>query len=101
MDNCIEIKLNLHNRLSHIFIYFYNCPMCNITFSPTSYCSSITLMFTIYNVRCRCTYCCAFVMDCVWPLSPSSCEVGVVAIVVTNWVDGDTPVVVAYSIDFI
>jgi hypothetical protein len=40
-------------------------------------------------------------MDCVWPLSPSSCEVGVVAIVVTNWVDGDTPVVVAYSIDFI
>jgi hypothetical protein len=40
-------------------------------------------------------------MICVSPLSPSFCEVGAIVIVVTNWVDGETSNVVAYSIDFI
>jgi hypothetical protein len=40
-------------------------------------------------------------MVCVWPLYPSSCEVSVVAIVVTNWVVRDTSIVVAYLINFV
>jgi hypothetical protein len=40
-------------------------------------------------------------MVCVWPLSLSSCVVNVVAIVVTNWVAGDTSIVVTYLIDFV
>jgi hypothetical protein len=40
-------------------------------------------------------------MVCVWPLSPSSYEVSDVAIAITNWVVGDTSIVVTYLIDFV
>jgi hypothetical protein len=40
-------------------------------------------------------------MVCVWPLSPSSCEFGVVVAVVTNWIIGETSIVVAYYMNFI
>jgi hypothetical protein len=40
-------------------------------------------------------------MVCGWSLSPSSCEVSGVVIVVTNWVARDTSIIVAYLIDFV
>jgi len=40
-------------------------------------------------------------MVCVWPLSPSSCEFGVVIIVVTNWIIGETSTIVAYYMNSI
>ncbi len=72
-----------------------------VTLGSTNYCSSITLTSYICSVCYKCTYYCAFVMVCVWPLSPSSCEVSVVAIVVTNWVVRDTSIVIAYLINFV
>jgi hypothetical protein len=35
----------------------------------------------------------------VWPLSPSSYDVGVVGVVVTNWIDGQTSHAIAYFVD--
>jgi hypothetical protein len=40
-------------------------------------------------------------MVCVWPLSPSSCEVTIVVVVVINKVVKKTFVVVAWSSDFV
>ncbi len=99
MDNCTEITINLQNKLSYIPIYsgmFYSC-------NPWFYklLSSITLMSYICSVCYKCTYYCAFIMVCVWPLSPSSYEVSDVAIAITNWVVGDTSIVVTYLIDFV
>jgi len=102
MDKSIlKEPLNLLNRLPHILVYFIVVCSTTIIYGSTYCCSSITTISIVYKVCCNCTYWCVSIMVCVWPLSPSSCEFGVVAVVVTNWIIGETSIVVAYYMNFI
>jgi len=97
----IVLKEPLICRINYpIFLSLVACSIVG-TLGSINYCSSITLMSYIGSVCYKCTYYCAFLMVCIWPLSPSSCGVNVVAIVVTNWVVGNTSIVVTYLIDFV
>jgi hypothetical protein len=93
MDNYNEKTLNLHNKLPIIPIYSVVVHFEVATYSSMDCYSSITLISLVWKICYDCTYYYASIMVCVWPLSPSSCEVGVV-VVVTDWVDGNTSTIV-------
>jgi hypothetical protein len=77
--------------------------VCSTTNIPWSmdYSPSITNNPSFWSWICWCTYCCTFVVAFVWPLSPSSRDVVDVVLIVPNYVDWNTIVVVAYLINFV
>jgi hypothetical protein len=80
----------MQNKPSFILIYFVD-----VLYGSIDCWSSITWISLVYGVcyNCSCSY--VFVMVYVWPLSPSSYEVAIITIVITNGVVRKTSTTIA------